>query len=115
LKRARARGGFSTMGTPCSLATSRIRRAVLRFPSARTMGAGAMEGSHLRATETWVGFVSTTSASETESIIRRRARARPMAIRRARIWGSPSESFSSRRSSCSVMRRFRSCCHTWKA
>ena len=62
-----------------------MRSAILRWPMASTIGAGATVGSYLIAMAMCVGFTITTSAFGTSFIIWRRAYERAMARRRCLI------------------------------
>ena len=102
-KRARASGTSSTTGTPLARAISLIRSAIRRWPLATILGARIVSESYLSATARWVGFVTTTSAVGTASIIRAKAIWRARRRRWAWMCGSPSDSRASRLTSSLVI------------
>ena len=87
--RARASGMSWTRGTRASWAISRSLAATSPAPFATTRGA-PFSGSYFRATATWVGLTSSTSASATSLIIRFCDIARATPLRCAFMCGSPS-------------------------
>src|SRR6185312_9364516 len=99
-----ASGRFSTIGMPFSSASFLMRSATLRWPIARTIGAGALDGSYLSAIARCVGLTITTSALGTSLSICLRAIARPIERMRCLSNGSPSEFLNSCLISALLMR-----------
>ena len=97
-----------------------MRSAISRRPFATTIGAAVLAVlvvlavSYFSATAISTGFVTTTVAFLTDSIIRCRANARCCSRMRDRTNGSPSACLCSCRTSCRVMRSFFSCSCRWK-